>query len=394
MQLDMIRLWRTAMRLWRVPLIAALIGALVFGGGGLLLPKSYVATTQMLITSQISGSSILADPSQISTFRELATSGPVLDRIIRELELDLNRKQLKSRIQIYALADTRIIEIRVKTNSPEESARIANAVARNFIKSASDLSVGEVQRNVDNLHGEAASQRDFIASYDARLVLLDVPENKDDTEVQSQIQEINRQKRLASQTLADIEASIRSLTTELQTMSLPITVTDFAQPPTKSASISPVLLAVLGCFLGALAGAALIVVMAFTDMRLRSVDEIDGVILARFAGKQPVAEQTSIVEMLAARIAMGTDEGNIALVSARETSATADIAQQLTSIGAGSFGVADGILDNANAVKVAAAANCAVLVVRKNESTLPDFHEVTAMLAAAETPVLGIVVLM
>lgn len=98
----------------------------------LITPK-YTATSKMYILASSSNSAVDLSDLQISTqlrsdYQELITSRPLLEDVIKNLNLDMEPEELEDMMDITNPTDTRIISVAVTTTSPQESADIANEV--------------------------------------------------------------------------------------------------------------------------------------------------------------------------------------------------------------------------------------------------------------------------
>lgn len=398
MEIELGQLIRAFRRWWWTPVVVALVlGLLGFGVVRVTETSSYTATTQMLVTEQISGDAVLSSDARTETYLALVTSGPVLDRVILELGLDHNREDLaQDVIDVRVINGTQIIEISVTTDDSELSANIANSLARNFVVTATDLSVGELERNLADLRAQTSSNQDRITVIDTRLAEIDVEENADNSEVQAEIRQLEREKLQLSQTVADLESTTRELNTSLNTMSIPVLVTDFATPPEEpSDAVSPVLIALLGAFLGALIGIAWITWSAFTDRTLRGPDQIvSHPLLARISRKDITSEDSESIALVAAKLAgVRKASGNgFVLTSARNSARAAELRALMAQVDAerlGDMESADSVLTTAAAMQTAANADHVVVIAESGATNLEDLEELVQVLAAMNTSVIG-----
>lgn len=400
MEIEIGQLVRTVRKLWYLPIVLGLLLTVAGYGAARTLPTTYASTTQILVTAQITGDPVLAADSRTQTYLNLVTSGPVLDRVILELGLEYTRAELSAMIDTSLVRGTQIIEITVTSDDPQLSADIANALARNFVTTATDLSVGEVQRNLDDLIQEANTQQDQLVVIETRISNLDTEENADDSQIQAEIAQLERERIQVSQTLADMNSSIRDLTTNLNTMSIPVVVTDFAQPPVRGQATSPLLLGLLGCFLGGLIGVAWITYQAFMDRTLRAASQVVSLpIFTQISGANIGNGESRAVQMLASRVSSVKSLAgaqSLALVTAREEPNLADLVVSLGSDTLQNFASvtqANGALDNPDALRAVSAADAALVVATINKSSLEDLDELHRVLEMTSTHVLGTVVI-
>ncbi|MEW1949033.1 polysaccharide biosynthesis tyrosine autokinase [Pseudarthrobacter sp902506025] len=123
-------------------LIAALTlsGVVVAGGASMLMKPTYMATTQLFVAAQTSGS--LAELQQGNTFSQArvqsyvrtVTTPIVLQPAIDQLGLDVRPDELAARIKATSDVNTVIINISVTDSSSVRAAATAEAVADSLIR--------------------------------------------------------------------------------------------------------------------------------------------------------------------------------------------------------------------------------------------------------------------
>jgi len=125
----------TLRRQWATIVVLGIIGAAAGFGLARLTPESFQATSSVFVSAQRGDTS--AELVQGSTFTqnivqsyaELASMPVVLEPVIERLDLNVTPPILAKSISAQTPLNTFIIEITVTDNSPEASAKIANAVA-------------------------------------------------------------------------------------------------------------------------------------------------------------------------------------------------------------------------------------------------------------------------
>lgn len=123
-------LWQKA---W-VLLLSLLIGALAAGlWTQFMITPQYQASSMIYIFSKSSSLTSLAD-LQIGTqltgdFQIFATSRPVIEKVIRELDLDATYEQLTKIVEISNPGNSRILQITVTHPDPQLAADISNEMA-------------------------------------------------------------------------------------------------------------------------------------------------------------------------------------------------------------------------------------------------------------------------
>ena len=131
-QLSIVRAW--------LPLVVAsvvLAGAAAFYVSS-LLPKSYEAKATLIVGQSLSGvnpdyTQLLASQSLSRTYAAVATTRPVLGRVIDKLQLGDSVDELAHRVTASAATDGTLLTITGTDSSPDGAAALANAVADELI---------------------------------------------------------------------------------------------------------------------------------------------------------------------------------------------------------------------------------------------------------------------
>lgn len=404
MEIEIGQLVRAIRRWWWVPVVIGLVlGLAGFGAARFMSPPTYTATSQMLVNSQVSGDALIEGSSRTSTYVNLATSGPILDRVILELGLadeeEYDREDLADLIEVEPIG-AQIIEVSVTTDDPELAADIANSLTLHLIALSSDLSIGELERNLDEVQRQIDMQRDRLTTIETRLNEIDTDANADDSEVQVEVSQLERERIQISQTLADLERTARTLNADLLTLTDPVVITDQATAPKESeGAVSPLLLALLGVFLGGLIGAAWILWSAFTDRTLRAVEQIvSRPMLARVRRtdlNEDIPETVGVLSAKLSGVSQAKDSSSFAVVSAREANVASDLQLALAKAD-GEQGpsviVADSALTDGTSMRNVLKATDAVIVATLNSTSIDDLEELAEVLASANTRVMGTVV--
>ena len=117
---------------WKSIFLAMLIGAAIFGAyHTFLLKPSYQADASIYITStdsMISFSDLQLSAALTDDYANIIKSRSVLNRVIDELDLNLNYKQLGALISVENPDSTHIVDIKVTCDDPELSRNITNAL--------------------------------------------------------------------------------------------------------------------------------------------------------------------------------------------------------------------------------------------------------------------------
>ena len=122
----------------RLPLliIAVAVGALIAAAyTKAMLPNKYTATSKMYMVAASSDSVVnLADlnlgTSLSQDYVELMRSRPIIEDVIKKLDLDYTYEQILGMLNLSIVNNTRIVKISVTSTDPQEAMEISNQVAR------------------------------------------------------------------------------------------------------------------------------------------------------------------------------------------------------------------------------------------------------------------------
>ena len=123
-------------RAWFWFLVAGTIAGVVLSlAFTLLSPPAYAGKVSLLVTPQPTASGainfgdIQTTQALAPTFAELATTTPVLQRVIATTGVDVTVDRLAQEISTRVPAGTSLVEVTVTNPSPETAAKLANAIA-------------------------------------------------------------------------------------------------------------------------------------------------------------------------------------------------------------------------------------------------------------------------
>lgn len=296
MEIELRQVIRAAIRwAWLIALTTVLAGVVAF-----MLTKgqtaTYSATTTLLVnpqqvTSSTDNSQLQASRSQADTYVRLVESGPVLDRVVKELNLPITSSELANKVEATTVINTQLIEITVKDPSPKQAALIANSVANAFEQRVDDLTTGRLEANLKQASSESSALRARMAEIDAKLADLDTDANRNNADIQTQISALKEERSRAQETTADLDATIRSINSSLATTTSPVAVADEAQAAREPDSPKPALMTALGLFLGFLIGCGLAALLQLTDRKVRPETDVEALTGTRLLTIVPQARK-------------------------------------------------------------------------------------------------------
>ena len=154
MEIDLLELFYVLMnKLWTI-ILCGVVGAVVaFSGTKLLITPQYTASSMIYILSETTSITSLADiqlgASLAEDFIVIGKSRPVIERVIRQLDLETNYEELASTISIVNKTDTHILTISVTNPDPELAADISNTLAENIKEQIADIMGTEEPNTVE-----------------------------------------------------------------------------------------------------------------------------------------------------------------------------------------------------------------------------------------------------
>lgn len=116
--------------------IAAVIGAVILLLINFyIIPPMYASTAKLYIVNSEENGTTTSGNVNISRmltrdFTELITSNTILEKVIKDLELDMELSSLKDSVTINTPKGTRMLEVRVVSNESELSMNIVNALVK------------------------------------------------------------------------------------------------------------------------------------------------------------------------------------------------------------------------------------------------------------------------
>lgn len=154
--IDLVELFMAVKSKLHIILLSGIIMAfLAFMGTKLLITPMYTSETSLYVLSrQESSSGItyseLQSGSQLTKdYAELVTSRMILERVIEDLDLDMNSDELAGRITAEIPADTRFLVIRAEDENPEKAKEIADVLRETVSDKITEIMHAESVDTID-----------------------------------------------------------------------------------------------------------------------------------------------------------------------------------------------------------------------------------------------------
>ncbi|QNS03426.1 Wzz/FepE/Etk N-terminal domain-containing protein [Streptomyces xanthii] len=141
--LRLVTIGRILRRRWRLLAVLTVLGALVGYGTSVVFPPRYTAAASVLLPGQW-------EERELLTQVDVATSSAVVDRTADELGwTDVSGEELRERVSAEA-ADGNIITISGTSDTPRHAQRLADTMARQFVKFSARLAGGDADAQPAN----------------------------------------------------------------------------------------------------------------------------------------------------------------------------------------------------------------------------------------------------
>ena len=145
-----------------------MIGGVAYGISSFVLTPKYDSNTTMIVSNSTNADSqsmeqanvelsqINANKALISTYSEIVKSRGIADKVIQNLDLDMDYESFSQKVSIEPVKDTQIISVKVVDTIPERAQDIANETANIFKGSIGDIMKVD---NVQILDGATLPER-------------------------------------------------------------------------------------------------------------------------------------------------------------------------------------------------------------------------------------------
>jgi len=230
----------------------------------------YSANATMLVnpgrgTSMNEYTALQASRSLADTYRVLVETGPVLDRVVDELNLEFDADELDRRVSTSVVGDTQLVKVTVQDTDPERAANIANTVVTEFSAYIDEQAGARVDKTRSELDAQISVLEERLVGVETSISELDVPDNEDNPDIQQQISNLIQERVSINQRLSDLNTTSITFNIENQAASAQVEMADPARVPTAPFSPQVMRSALLGAFVGLLIGAGVVALLEYLD---------------------------------------------------------------------------------------------------------------------------------
>jgi capsular polysaccharide biosynthesis protein len=287
---------------WRTLVVLAVLGALVGAGSSVLLSPGYRTTSSVLLQGP-------READELLTQAEVATSSVVLDRAAAALGDGQTGADLRNKVAT-SVAQGNVITIETTGETAEQTQRLADQLAQEFVKYSTQIIAGSGDAAVQLAQERRETLRQQVAQTNQRISELSAKVNDGKTTVESV------QLRTELQGLrSTIESAMSTLNAADTASGLGnMVVLGSAELPSSAAAPTLTQLALGGAALFFLLGLFGHLFTARTDRRLRDEEEIAAAIGGPVLATFDVVDERPAKSTLRAKLLRDDRPWNIARV--------------------------------------------------------------------------------
>jgi polysaccharide biosynthesis transport protein len=254
---------------------AVLSGAVAFVGAS-LQARVYEADATLMVGDTLSTSNtdyndLLASQRLSKTYASLATTRPLLERVIAKLNLQTTPDELLKKVRAAAALDSTLLTVTAQDGDATRAAAIANAMAQELISSSPDVQGGAQQDFRESVQRELDGTQALVASTQTQVDQLAAKQNRTPEE-DATLNDL--QDRLA--TLRQTYASLLAFLTN--SGSNVLSVIEPAVAPEIAVSPRPLFTLVLGVLIGLMIAVAVVFVVEYLDDTVKTADDVQDLV--------------------------------------------------------------------------------------------------------------------
>lgn len=281
---------------------------------------------------------IQASQQLVGTYSQLATTRPVLDATIKQLNLPTTPEALIKQVSVAPVGTTQLLKISVDDQSPELAAKIANTLAQVFIDQTTQAQQAAAGSSRDQIKQSINAVQSRIDSNNAKIAQLQRGPNASSPSIQNQISQLQAQVSQDNANLASLLEAQQQMDLAAAQGSAQIRIAELAVPPTTFVKPRIVLNTGLAAVLGILVAAGLVLVAGYVDDTVKSTDEMQRQTGKAALGAIPALRSPNGVEAVAHPNSAATE----AYRTMRTNFQFASAGQQIRSMVVTSFRPGDG----------------------------------------------------
>lgn len=263
---------RSHLRLIVVCVLLASGAAYLISGA---LPKVYEGKVTLIVGQSLTSTNpdynaILASQRLSQTYADLATTTPILQKVLSKSGLTLTPDEFRKQVSADAPLDSTLVHITIRDSDPQHAADLANSLAAEMISASSAITGrdSQIQQFIDQ--DLTATQTQIKDTEDEIQRLTNLPSRSSADELQLQA----LQGRLV--TLRQSYATLLGFSSSSGANLL--TVVDPASPPAEPSSPRVLLNTGLAALLGLLFAIGLMFLLDYLDDTVKSPDDVEALL--------------------------------------------------------------------------------------------------------------------
>lgn len=266
----------TVLRSWFWLLVASVLlaGGAAYGVST-VLPKVYEAKVTLIVGQSIQAANpdytqLLASQRLSQTYADLATTTPLLDKVISKNNLGVTPDEFRKRVVAAAPTNSTLVNLTVSDGDPVRAAALANSLAAEMI-AASPAIAGrntDIQQFID---ADLAATQAQIQDTQAEIQRLTDLGSRTPSEEQ-QLQTLQGRIVTLRQTYATMLGFSSNSGANL------LTVVDPASPPEEPASPRVLLNTVLAAFVGLLLAVGVVFLLEYLDDTVKTAEQVEALV--------------------------------------------------------------------------------------------------------------------
>lgn len=166
-------------RWWRLTALYVVAAGLLALIVGLFTTPVYLASTILVVAGDTPGistsdySDLLTNEALANTYSEMLNKRPLLERVVADLDLPMDARQLKKNVRVSVVRDTHLVSLSVEDSSPERAIAIVNGIAKQFTEDIRDHRADQYTALKNQLQAELDKVKTQLEATEARLASLD-----------------------------------------------------------------------------------------------------------------------------------------------------------------------------------------------------------------------------
>lgn len=171
------RLVTATRRGWILICVMAAVAGIVGAAVRFITPETYVAETRVLVFSAADKVDVFGvrppkpgvpEEELVATQAELMRSRRTMEDVIERLGLPVTVKELSERVEVSPVGRSAVVAVRVTSDSPEQARRVADEIAKGYVRLTTQLRLDAMRRMRATLEAGVERARSDLREIDDR----------------------------------------------------------------------------------------------------------------------------------------------------------------------------------------------------------------------------------